>query len=95
MSPKVSRALTACNSASAAANTAVQAAQEMVKSQTQQTRPSTISVQVLGFGSDTSSVAPPKHDERYDPDSVVQVIGMGELSTGQRARLDAATTKRQ
>ncbi|MFY0182617.1 filamentous hemagglutinin family protein [Stenotrophomonas rhizophila] len=87
--------VSALTSASAAANTAVQAAQEMVKRQTQQTRPSTISVQVLGFGSDTSSVAPPKHDERYDPDSVVQVIGMGELSTGQRARLDAATTKRQ
>jgi len=87
--------VSALTSASAAANTAVQAAQEMVKRQTQQTRPSTISVQVLGFGSETSSVAPPKHEDRYDPDSVVQVVGMGELSTEQRARLDAATTKRQ
>ncbi|WP_448130967.1 filamentous haemagglutinin family protein [Stenotrophomonas rhizophila] len=87
--------VSALTSASAAANTAVQAAQEMVKRQTQQTRPSTISVQVLGFGSETSSVAPPKHEDRYDPDSVVQVVGMGELSIEQRARLDAATTKRQ
>jgi len=87
--------VSALTSASAAANTAVQAAQEMVKRQTQQTRPSTISVQVLGFGSETSSVAPPKHEDRYDPDSVVQVVGMGELSAEQRARLDAATTKRQ
>ncbi|MNX03950.1 Heme/hemopexin-binding protein precursor [compost metagenome] len=85
----------ALTSASAAANTAVQAAQDMVKRQTRQAQPSTISVQVLGFGEETSSVTPAKGDDRYDPDSVVQVVGMGELSAEQRARMAAAGTQRQ
>ncbi len=87
--------VSALTSASAAANSAVQAAQDMVKRQTQQTRPSTISVQVLGFGNETSSVAPPKREDGYDPNSVVQVVGMGSLSSEQRARLEPSTTKRQ
>jgi len=85
----------ALTSASAAANNAVQAAQDMVKRQTRQAQPSTISVQVLGFGEETSSVTPAKGDDRYDPDSVVQVVGMGELSAEQRARLAAPGTQRQ
>lgn len=85
----------ALTSASAAANNAVQAAQDMVKRQTRQAQPSTISVQVLGFGEETSSVTPAKGDDRYDPDSVVQVVGMGELSAEQRARMAAPGTQRQ
>lgn len=84
----------ALTSASAAANNAVQAAQDMVKRQTRQAQPSTISVQVLGFGEETSSVTPAKGDDRYDPDSVVQVVGMGELSAEQRARMAAPGTQR-
>ncbi|MDR6672180.1 filamentous hemagglutinin family protein [Xanthomonas sp. 1678] len=79
--------VSALTSASAAANSAVQAAQDMVKRQTQQARPSVISVQVLGFGEDSSSVEPPRKDEGYDSNSVVQVVGMGELTPEQRARL--------
>jgi hypothetical protein len=85
----------ALTSASAAANNAVQAAQDMVKRQTRQAQPSTISVQVLGFGEETSSVTPAKDDDRYDPDSVVQVVGMGELSAEQRARMAVPGTQRQ
>ncbi len=87
--------VSALTSASAAANSAVQAAQDMVKRQTQQAQPSTISVQVLGFGEQTSSVAPDKAGDRYDPDSVVQVVGMGELNAEQRARLSSAAAVRQ
>ncbi|WP_407352051.1 filamentous haemagglutinin family protein [Luteimonas sp. R10] len=45
----------ALTSASAAASSAVQAAQDMVKRQTQQSRPSVISVEVLGFGEPSAS----------------------------------------
>jgi hypothetical protein len=77
----------ALTSASAAANNAVQAAQDMVKRQTQQSRPSVISVQVLGFGEESTYVEPARKDEGYDSNSVVQVVGMGELTAEQRARL--------
>ncbi len=87
--------VSALTSASTAANSAVQAAQEMVKRQTQQAQPSTISVQVLGFGEATSSTRPARDDDRYDPDSVVQVVGMGELTAEQRARMATSSAKRQ
>ena len=87
--------VSALTSASAAANSAVQAAQDVVKRQNRQGLPSTISVQVLGFGEETSSVTPPSDDEGYDPNSVVQVVGMGELSAEQRARLAPPATQRQ
>ncbi|MCF7750269.1 filamentous hemagglutinin family protein [Bacillus subtilis subsp. subtilis] len=87
--------VSALTSASSAANSAVQAAQDMVKRQTRQAQPSTISVQVLGFGEATSSVTPARDDDRYDPDSVVQVVGMGELSAEQRARMATPPARRQ
>ncbi|MNI48484.1 Filamentous hemagglutinin family outer membrane protein [compost metagenome] len=87
--------VSALTSASAAANNAVQAAQDMVKRQGNQSQPSTISVQVLGFGDATSSVSPARDDGRYDPDSVVQVVGMGELTAEQRARVATPAAKRQ
>lgn len=87
--------VSALTSASAAANSAVQAAQDVVKRQNRQGLPSTISVQVLGFGEETSSVTPPSEDEGYDPNSVVQVVGMGELSAEQRARLAPPAAQRQ
>lgn len=87
--------VSALTSASAAANNAVQAAQDMVKRQGNQSQPSTISVQVLGFGDATSSVSPARDDGRYDPDSVVQVVGMGELTAEQRARMATPAAKRQ
>lgn len=78
--------ISALTSASAAANSATQAAQDMVKRQAQQARPSIIRVEVLGFGessadarnhSSPSRQAPPFATLPYDTASPVQVVGMG------------------
>ena len=82
----------ALTSASVAANSAVQAAQDMVKRQTRETRPSVISVQVLGFGDQLGS-APKPSASGYDDNSVVRVLRMGELTSEQRAVL--TTSKRR
>ena len=74
----------ALTSASAAANSAVQAAQDMVKRQTQQARPTIISVEVLGFGSPSASTGErggksgkPFVRMPYDPANPVQFVGVG------------------
>ncbi len=73
----------ALTAASAAANSAVQAAQDVVKRQTQQARPSVISVEVLGFGDSHTSVSPRgKYNVSavapYDPANRVQYVGHGQ-----------------
>ncbi|WP_407352060.1 filamentous haemagglutinin family protein [Luteimonas sp. R10] len=88
----------ALTSTSVAANSAVQAAQDMVQRQTQQSRPSIISVEVLGFGDRTSSrtaplpgaVASAAPRAGYDPGSAFQVLGNGALDEAQRGRLTTA-----
>ncbi len=76
--------ISALTSASAAANSAVQAAQDMVKRQTQQVRPSVISVEVLGFGSPSASTGTRGGTSGgqfvrmpYDPANPVQFVGVG------------------
>ncbi|HDS1146149.1 MULTISPECIES: filamentous haemagglutinin family protein [Stenotrophomonas] len=66
-------------SASAAANSASQAAQDVMRKSQDDARrnqPSVISVQILGFGSGTSSIAPPARgttaNSGYDADSAFQ-----------------------
>ncbi|HDS1040521.1 TPA: filamentous hemagglutinin family protein [Stenotrophomonas maltophilia] len=71
--------------ASSAATSAVQAAQDMVRQQTQQARPSVISVQVLGFG-DATSYVPAERGKGYDADSVIQVVGMGTPASDAQPR---------
>ncbi|WP_140718658.1 filamentous haemagglutinin family protein [Pseudomonas sp. Hp2] len=86
--------VSALTSATAAAGSAVQAAQDMVKQQTRQARPSVIQVQVLGFGDRTSSVDKPRGQSQqhasYDPGSAFQFLGSGQLSEEQAARLTDA-----
>ncbi|WP_407352066.1 filamentous haemagglutinin family protein [Luteimonas sp. R10] len=87
----------ALTSASAAANSAVQAAQDMVQRQTQQSRPSVISVEVLGFGGASADVresspapaeAQPFVGIPYDPNNPVQFVGVGQaFDPKQWARL--------
>ncbi|WP_141454098.1 filamentous haemagglutinin family protein [Pseudoxanthomonas sp. z9] len=91
----------ALSTASAAATNAVQAAQDTVRRQAQQSRPSIISVQVLGFGdSPGSSVPSPRvspgavTQTGYDPGNAFQVLGNGALGEAQRARLNTAERSR-
>ncbi|WP_168735268.1 filamentous haemagglutinin family protein [Pseudothauera rhizosphaerae] len=89
----------ALTSASAAANSASQAAQDMARNQTRQARPSVISVQVLGFGepqadarrgaaSPMPAVGQPVMGFPYDPASPVQFVGVGRsFDAAQLARL--------
>ncbi|THF60457.1 filamentous haemagglutinin family protein [Pseudothauera rhizosphaerae] len=88
----------ALTSASAAANSATQAAQDMARNQTRQARPSIISVQVLGFGEATSSIEAPRDAREpraqyasYDPDSAFQFLGTDErhrLTEAERRNLE-------
>jgi filamentous hemagglutinin family protein len=91
----------ALSTASAAATNAVQAAQDTVRRQAQQSRPSIISVQVLGFGDSPSSSAPSPRvspgavtQTGYDPGNAFQVLGNGALGEAQRARLNTAERSR-
>jgi len=75
--------ISALTSASAAANSAVQAAQDMVQRQTQQARPSVISVEVLGFGDSQANLSPTGGSTvsavvPYDPSNRVQYVGHGQ-----------------
>ena len=53
----------------------------MVRKQTQQTRPSVIQVQVLGFGDRQASTRKQGADGQrvaaYDPGNLVQIVGLG------------------
>jgi len=93
----------ALTSASAAANSATQAVQEMTRNQQDAARrnlPSIISVQVLGFGESSSRIDAPRDGNTtaqrtgYDPASAFQVLGNGELTEAQQARLTAAERRR-
>jgi hypothetical protein len=91
----------ALSTASAAATHAVQAAQDTVRRQAQQSRPSIISVQVLGFGDSPSSSAPSPRvspgavtQTGYDPGNAFQVLGNGALGEAQRARLNTVERRR-
>lgn len=89
----------ALTSASAAANSATQAVQEMTRNQQDAARrnlPSIISVQVLGFGQDSGSIETPRSSTQpmarqagYDPASAFQVLGNGALTEAQQSRLTA------
>ncbi|HZX78189.1 filamentous haemagglutinin family protein [Lysobacter sp.] len=94
----------ALTSASAAASNATQAVQEMTRQQQDAARraqPSIISVQVLGFGTESSRIEAPRNDGPtlvrqggYDPSSAFQVLGNGELSAEQQARLTTAERRK-
>ncbi|WP_243701610.1 filamentous haemagglutinin family protein [Sodalis ligni] len=75
----------ALTSASQAASSAVQAA-EQINRQAQRNQPSIITVQVLGFGSEGSPQAQ-NNSGQGDLMSTVQVIGDGELNNEQKAKL--------
>lgn len=98
----------ALSSASAAANSATQAAQDVMRQQQAAARsalPSIITVQVLGYGgaagagadggSGAQKAPQPERQDRssYDPGSAFQMIGNGELNDRQKMRLTAAERK--
>ena len=96
----------ALSSASAAANSATQAAQDVMRQQQAAARnglPSIITVQVLGYGGagggeggDGAQKAPPPERQgssSYDPGSAFQMIGNGDLTERQKMRLTAAERK--
>jgi hypothetical protein len=94
----------ALTSASAAANSATQAVQDMTRQQQDAARraqPSIISVQVLGFGPESSRVDAPQsgtlraaRPAGYDASSAFQVLGNGELTAEQQSRLTTAERRR-
>ena len=100
----------ALTSASSAASSATQSAQEMTRQQqasARQNLPSIISVQILGYGNEPASGAtgegaapagqPPRRDgsaSGYDPRSVFQMLGNGDIPEAQRARLTDAERRR-
>ena len=83
----------AITSASAAATSAAQAADNVVRQQqasARQNLPSVFSVQVLSFGQEhlePSRDGASRGTPNYNPDSPVQVLGAGPLSEQARARL--------
>ncbi|KHK52954.1 hypothetical protein PI87_19165 [Ralstonia sp. A12] len=96
----------ALSSASAAANSATQAAQDVMRQQQAAARnglPSIITVQVLGYGGagggengdGAQKAPPPERQDRssYDPGSAFQMIGNGDLTERQKMRLTAAERK--
>jgi filamentous hemagglutinin family protein len=98
--------VSALSSASAAANSATQAAQDVMRQQQAAARnglPSIITVQVLGYGGagggengdGAQKAPPPERQDRssYDPGSAFQMIGNGDLSERQKMRLTAAERK--
>ena len=100
----------ALTSASSAASSATQSAQEMTRQQqasARQNLPSIISVQILGYGNEPASGSsgegaapagqPPRRDgsaSGYDPRSVFQMLGNGDIPEAQRARLTDAERRR-
>ena len=99
----------ALTSASSAASSATQSAQEMTRQQqasARQNLPSIISVQILGYGNEPASDRPgrarrrrqpPRRDgsaSGYDPRSVFQMLGNGDIPEAQRARLTDAERRR-
>jgi filamentous hemagglutinin family protein len=82
----------ALTSASQAASSAVQAAEQITR-QSQRNQPSVISVQILGYGSERLEAggdgATGGTAVNYNPDSSVQVLGAGPLSPSSRAMLTA------
>ncbi|MFC4761678.1 filamentous haemagglutinin family protein [Dyella koreensis] len=87
----------ALNAANAAASAVTKAAEDMARQQQDDARskqPSIISVQVLGFGDNTSSIGDKDVRKRYDPNSPVQVFGGGALSTRARSLLTPEESKR-
>ena len=98
--------VSALSSASAAANSATQAAQDVMRQQQAAARnglPSIITVQVLGYGGagggengdGAQKAPPPERQDRssYDPGSAFQMIGNGDLTERQKMRLTAAERK--
>lgn len=100
--------VSALNSASAVANSATQAAQDVMRQQQAAARnglPSIITVQVLGYGgaggtggeggNGAQKAPPPERQDRssYDPGSAFQMIGNGDLNERQKMRLTAAERK--
>lgn len=82
----------ALTSASQAAGGAVQAA-EQVSRQSQRNRPSVISVEILGYGSERLEAGGGQPATTaaigYNPDSAVQVLAAGPLSQASNERLSA------
>ena len=80
----------AMSSASAAGAAASQAAEDAARSQqaaAKQGRPSIVTVEVLGFGTEPVPREPEQKSSSYNPNSPVQVLGAGPLSEQARARL--------
>ncbi|WP_412778756.1 filamentous haemagglutinin family protein [Bordetella ansorpii] len=92
----------ALSNASAAATSAASAAQDAVartRAAAQQALPSIISVQVLGFGDGSAAGGSAPAGQRREPVSsrqsgALQVVGAGELSPAQLARLSPAERER-
>ncbi|MEI2418441.1 filamentous hemagglutinin family protein [Orrella sp. JC864] len=100
----------ALTSASAASTAAADAAQESVartRAAARQNLPSIISVQILGFGDEPAaggpapggsspgaSAAPAARQVSYRSESMLQVVGEGDLSEAQRARLTPGERQR-
>lgn len=91
----------ALTSASTAASTAASAASDAVRgarAAAQRALPSIINVQILGFGNEPISSAPPPESSSapamqplsYRADGVVQVVGAGPLTSEQLASLTAS-----
>ncbi len=81
----------ALNAAGAAANAASRVAEDVARKQQSDARdriPSIISVQILGFGDNTTSIqSVPGQGTSYDPASPVQVLGTGRLSASRKNML--------
>ncbi|EPL1207153.1 TPA: filamentous hemagglutinin family protein [Klebsiella pneumoniae] len=79
----------ALTSASRAAGSAVQAA-EQVSRQAKRNQPSTISVEILGYGDERLEAGgngTPLTHQGYDPAGAVQVVGAGKLTADELAQL--------
>jgi hypothetical protein len=84
----------ALTSAAAAAGAVSKVAQSMVQQQQNDAlskQPSIIAVQVLGFGDGSTSIN--GNTNGYDPDSPVQVLGAGRLSSARKQSLTADERK--
>jgi hypothetical protein len=83
----------ALTSAAAAAGAVSKVAQSMVQQQQNDAlskQPSIISVQVLGFGDGNTMI---NENNGYDPDSPVQILGAGRLSSARKQSLTADERK--